>query len=484
MKSAVGRATAYGVATLVPRAIGFALLPLYAQNMTPTDYGLLATIDVFSMYLGITINAGFSNALLRFYYDEDSERWRSTAFLTCLCAAAALGVAALVLIESGLFIGAGQALLTPKLHMFLSLATVTVFLEVINSIVWTLYRLEKRAPRALMVALGRAAIAIPLNIYLIAGLKLAVLGFLLSNLALAIIVGVVFTAPEVLKNWTRPDMTLLRTLTAFSLPYIPIGFIEAFLNSMGVISLNLVGGLASVGLFAIGTKIASIITLSYMPINTVWTPLMYERAKGADGHAFYSESTSYVLIFLATVVVGVVTLGGPLLIAMTPSQYSTASIVIIPLAVGAGIYSLRTNVRIGFTLARKTKLLPFYTAIPIAIGFPITLLLSAAWGIVGTSFGVALTMIATIAITGWRSRQYFHTTYQWGRIARLGLAVAVCVGLACYVPSDHFMERIGIVVLYFALVPALRIIHWNEIQRFVVPLLPKNFGFKRNVLTD
>lgn len=484
MKSAVGRATTYGVASLVPRAISFALLPLYAHNMTPSDYGLLATIDVFSLYLSITVNAGFSNALLRFYYDKDDQHWRKTVFLTCLCAAFTLGLGVLVLAEGGLQIAVWLSLIPPSVRIYLGIATVTVFLEVINAIVWALYRLQKRAPRALAIAAVRASIAIPLTVYLIAGLKLAVLGFLLSNLAVAAAIVALFSAPEIKRNWAKPQFGLLRSLVGFSLPYIPIGFVEAFLNSMGVLSLTLVGGLSSTGLYAIGTKIASIITLCYAPINTVWMPMMYERANKPEGRKFYSESTSYVLLFLATVVVGVVSLGGPLLIAMTPSQYAMASVVIVPLAIGTGIYSLRTNVRVGFTLARKTRLLPFYTIIPLAVGFPLTILLSWLWGIYGTAFGVSLTMIGTILITGWRSRKFFDAPYEWGRIVRLATAVTICTGLTFVVPSDRTLPRIGIMALFFVLLLVLRIVQRKDIGHLWASTFPNGMGMKRNAVTD
>jgi len=484
MKSAVGRAITYGVATLVPRAIGFALLPVYAHNMTPADYGLLATIDVFSTYLSITINAGFSNAFLRFYHDEDTDTWRSTTFLTCLCAAFLLGIAGVGLMEAALLIGASHALLTPTLHGYLSVATLTVFLEVINGIVWTLYRLEQRAPRAMVIALSRAAIAIPVNIYLIAYLKLAVFGFLISNLAVAIVVLCLYSGPEIAKHWAKPNMALLPMLMRFSLPYIPIGFIEALLNAMGVICLNLAGGLTAVGLFAIGSKISSIITLSYAPINTVWTPMMYERVKRADGREFYSESTSYVLIFLATTLVGVVTLGGPLLIAMTPGQYSDAAKVIIPLSVGTTIYSLRTNVRIGFTLVRKTSHLPFYTAVPIAIGFPVTTALAYFTGIVGAALGVAGTMIGTIIITGWRSQEYFQTSYQWNRILRLALVVSVCVFLASVIPSNQIIPRACIVILYFGLLLGTHVVRWADVKKVIGSIAPDRGGMVPKATTD
>lgn len=475
----------YGAATLIPRAIGFALLPVYAHNMTPADYGLLATIDVFTMYLSITVNAGFSSALLRFYYDREDEKWRLTVFSTCLAAAAGLGLLGLVLVQGGLEIGVSQFSLSPVLRQFLGLAAATVFFEVVNGVVWTLYRLEKRAPRALLVAGVRALIAVPLNIYLIAVLKLAVLGFLLSNLAVAIAVVVLLSMPEIVKHRARPDVKLLRGLLSFSLPYIPIGFIEAFVNNMGVICLSLVGGLSSVGLFAIGTKMAAIITLAYAPINTVWMPMMYERTNTADGQKFYTESTTYILIFLSFAVVGVVSLGGPLLTAMTPDEYAAASSVVIPLAIGAGIYSLRTNVRVGFTLARQTKLLPLYTIVPIIAGFPLTLLLSWLSGIMGTAFGVAATMIMTIFLTGWRSRKYFAASYEWGKIARLALAVAICVTLATITPGTMLFVRGGIVVLFTGMILSLRIIHWRDLERLLPSFIfNRNRGSRPNAFSD
>src|SRR4029077_8765007 len=149
------RTVLYAIGTLVPRAIGFLLLPIYAKHMTPADYGVLATVDVFSTYLGITVNAGFSSALLRHFYDHDQAAWQRTAFTTCFSSAAALGVIALLTVHLALF-AAGSFIALPHLHLYLGMATFTVMIEALNAIVWTLYRVEERATRAFTATLARA----------------------------------------------------------------------------------------------------------------------------------------------------------------------------------------------------------------------------------------------------------------------------------------------------------------------------------------
>jgi O-antigen/teichoic acid export membrane protein len=457
------RSLMYAVATILPRAVGFLLLPLYASHMTPAAYGLVASIDVFSTYLGLTVNAGFSNALLRFFYEEDSAGWRKKIFSTCLTsalstAAAATVLAFLVLQAVDLIASLGD------IKIFLLIATATVAIEALNGCVWTLYRVEERAQRAMFMTITRLIVAVALNVLFIAVLEMTVLGFLLSNLIVALFAFAVFGIPEIVTHWASPTLVLWKKMLSFALPYIPIGFIEAFVNNLGVICLTFTGSLSAVGLYAIGTKMASIITLCYAPINTVWMPLMYKQFKAGDARAYYSRSTSYILIYIMSVTVGVIALGGPLLVAVTPDAYSSAAAIIIPLAVGTGIYALRTNVRVGFTLKHKTKLLPIYTVVPVAIAFPITMFLAWKVGTVGTALGVSFAMILTIGLTARKSREYFPADYDWPRIFRLLMAVGLAILLTLLTGQQDILARMGILILYFLSLFALRVLRLDEIS--------------------
>lgn len=455
------RSLMYALGTILPRAVGFLLLPLYARHMTPAAYGLIASIDVFSTYLGLTVNAGFSNALLRFFYEEDSTGWRNKVFSTCLASAFSTAAAVTALILIGLRVANFANLRDIKL--FLLLATATVAIEALNGCIWTLYRVEERAQRAIFMTIARLIVAVALNVLFIVMLEMTVLGFLLSNLIAALFAFVVFGIPDIITHWAPPSPGLYKKMLSFALPYIPIGFIEAFVNNLGVICLTLTGSLSAVGLYAIGTKIASIITLCYAPINTVWMPLMYKQFRAGNATAYYSRSTTYVLIYIMSVTVGVITLGGPLLVAVTPATYSSAASVIIPLAVGAGIYALRTNVRVGFTLEHKTMLLPIYTVIPVAIAFPITIFLSWKAGTVGTALGVSSAMIMTIGLTARKSQEYFAADYDWPRIFRLLLAVALAVVLTLLTGQQDIVERTGILILYLTSLFGLRVLRLSEI---------------------
>jgi O-antigen/teichoic acid export membrane protein len=460
----------YAVATILPRAVGFLLLPLYARHMAPAEYGLIASIDVFSTYLGITVNAGFSNALLRFFYEDDSIEWRNKVFSTCLASAFSTAAAVTALTFLGLQVADLVGLTGIK--SFLLLASATVAFEALNGCIWTLYRVEERAQRAIFMTIARLVVAVTLNVFFIAILEMAVLGFLLSNLIVALFAFVVFGVPEIVSHWVSPTLGLWKKMLSFALPYIPIGFIEAFVNNLGVICLTLTGSLSAVGLYAIGTKMASIITLCYAPINTVWMPLMYKQFKTGNARTYYSRSTTYILIYIMSVTVGVIALGGPLLVAVTPDSYSGAAAVIIPLAIGTGIYALRTNVRVGFTLEHKTKLLPIYTAIPVAIAFPVTIFLGWNAGTVGTAIGVGFAMILTIGLTARKSQEYFETDYDWSRIGRLILAVSLAVFLTLLTGQQDILERAGIFILYLLSLFGLRVLRFDEVANLRAMLRP------------
>ena len=76
----------YGFGQTLSSAVGFLLIPLYTQYLTPSDYGIIALLHI-SMTLVIAIfGLGLSTAIFRSYYDYDGAEERkmvvSTTFYT------------------------------------------------------------------------------------------------------------------------------------------------------------------------------------------------------------------------------------------------------------------------------------------------------------------------------------------------------------------------------------------------------------------
>lgn len=448
MQKMITQSAMFGIGNLLPRMIGFILLPVYTNYLTPLDYGIIATIDMFAMYFGIIANAGFGSALMRYYYDKNEQIWHRTLFSTSIIFTSLFSISLFFIMFTITYLIRDiiQSDKFPIFYFYMAIATIAI--EVPIGLIVTLFRVQERALSFLLLSIVRMVINIPLVVFLIAVEQLGVLGFLIGNLvtsvALVASVGIVL----LVRNWARPDFRLAWHLAKFSMPYIPVGFLEAFLNSLGVLCLTLTGNLTLVGLYAVGQKIASIVSFAYVPIGAVWIPQIYKRAKQPDAARFVAQGTTITVFLMAGAALTVIAFGDFIIQRMTTAAYSEASKVIAPLAMGYMLFALRPSIRIGFNLADRTRWLPVAVAAPTVAGFLVTLALSAIAGPVGTAIGVALTLISVILLTGWWSQRYFRVPFEWRRLIKIAVCFAAGLAIALFLPHDRLIAPVSAVLLF------------------------------------
>ena len=76
----------YGLGTLLQKGVSFLMLPLYTRLLTPTDYGILALIDMTLDVISIGAGAQLAYAIFRFYHKADTEAERHTVVSTVFVA--------------------------------------------------------------------------------------------------------------------------------------------------------------------------------------------------------------------------------------------------------------------------------------------------------------------------------------------------------------------------------------------------------------
>jgi O-antigen/teichoic acid export membrane protein len=76
----------YTIGDILPKAMGFFLLPIYTRYLTPADYGIVRSLGAISFILVILFTLAFDRSLFRLYFDykdeEDKKDLLGTIFIT------------------------------------------------------------------------------------------------------------------------------------------------------------------------------------------------------------------------------------------------------------------------------------------------------------------------------------------------------------------------------------------------------------------
>src|SRR5262249_16136728 len=80
----LAHASVYALGLVLARVTSILLLPVYTRYLTPTDYGVIALLDLIGALLGQVTASGQVTAAGRYHFAREDERYRDTLWWTTL----------------------------------------------------------------------------------------------------------------------------------------------------------------------------------------------------------------------------------------------------------------------------------------------------------------------------------------------------------------------------------------------------------------
>ena len=74
MSSIIKNTTIYTIGNILPQAAGFFLLPIYTKYLTPTDYGIVSSMQVLSTVFILLFTLSIDKSIYRLYFDHNTEK--------------------------------------------------------------------------------------------------------------------------------------------------------------------------------------------------------------------------------------------------------------------------------------------------------------------------------------------------------------------------------------------------------------------------
>lgn len=387
------RVSVYMLMTMISKGVGFLLLPLYTKYLVPADYGALAIIDTIGMYFGIFVAGGLGTALVRFYKADEAIN-NSVVFTS------------ITTIVSGLFLlllfFAYIFLLSFDIESinsdFVLIALIYIGFDTINSVYIRQMVVDKNDKQYLVIGVLRLCISVPMNIILIAYYELGILGFLYANVCSSIFIWGGFSLPYFYKNFILPEKKYFQEIIKYSLPYIPTGLLEALFSSISIIMLTYYTDTESVGLFAIGVKLASILLLTSTPIQNIWIPYMFSIKDAPDNTKYYTDGFRQILLVLFSVSILLVAASGMIFYLLVDNKFAESLVFLPVLLLSNCLYMLRGTARIGLAISDDVKKIPMITLFSILISLPFFIIFIEVFGVLGAAYGQLLLSVILVSL--------------------------------------------------------------------------------------
>jgi O-antigen/teichoic acid export membrane protein len=446
---------AYTAASILSKIIAVALLPLYTRYLTTEDYGAAEILFAAVVAASIIVRLGLIEAILRFYYldDEDPARvvsgtfaglfWLST--LGALVALPLAGPLSELLLPNPEDLG-GSA---PEL---VRIAIGGLWVLTMWEFMLTLFRLEERARAFFLTTILNVIAAIGLTVILVVGLDEGARGLLIGSYA----TGAVFVVGLIALQWRRLslrfDPALLRRLFRFGLPTMPAEVSLYLLNFVDRLIIVRSLGLAEAGLYSLGVKFAQAVNVLVRGFQLAWPPLAYSIRDDDEASRVYATVVTLFVAGCAFVVAGMWLFARWIVRALADPKFFDSYEVIGLIAAAVTLYALYLVLVVILGRTGRTEFnLPAALA-ALVVNVVLNLLLVPRLEIVGAALALVVSYLVVLGLMYVFTQRLFPVPYEWGRLLRVVLAVAVIVGAAeLLVPTEGaggFLLRAALLAAY------------------------------------
>ncbi len=479
--------TIYGLGSLLPKAAGIILVPIYTRFLLPSDYGIMSLASLITSMVAAALILGQNGSLT--LYMRSSQKEHAAEDIRQLLFSVTVFILAFGVVATGVLFAFGPQL-TARLfrsdqltfYPYVAIALVTALLGIPFALQQAVNRARGQARVHTFFQLSSFIINTTFTIVFVVALRQGAFGSLKGTFAAAAIlapVALFLLARQMSPHFSWP---WLKRSLLFGLPLVPHYFAGWILTFADRTILARYGTLRDVGLYSLAYNIAMVMNLVSLSINQAWGPIYYDLASTDDGRAKLPRLTTvYAVVVVFAGLAYMLFAREVLLLLATPRFWAAAGIVPIVVAgyVGFALYSVLST---GIFYAQKTRYIPLISAIAAAVNIGLNIWLIPKYGMWAAAWNTFIAYALMAAIARYLSGQLFPKSFEDGRLLRLVAVffVAFAIDLGVAKLALGIVPSIAIKLVVFAMaagaVIALRVITPDEVRALVKRLTSRRRG--------
>jgi O-antigen/teichoic acid export membrane protein len=418
IKKLAGESVVYGLSGIISRFIGVFLIPIYTRVFIPADYGIISLITSSFTLVSILMILGMDNSLHRWYYEDEDEEDRKKSLNTFLwsCFIIALAFTSLIAVFHNFF--AIRILREPEAAQVVLVAALNLPLTVFIAFTGNVLRIQRRAIYTSVFTLTTSLLTILLNVLFVVLLKVGVIGIFYAQIItsfIAVVWTIILFRDKISLRYF--DWQRWKEMFRFSFPLIPGGIAFWVINLSGVYFIQSFSNTREVGLYQIGTAIASAMAMLTGAFQMAWGPFALSIHKQSDAKQVYALTLSIYLGITSFIAVLITLFSFEILNVLTTQNYLDAYLVAGILAFNYLVIGLSFIAIIGTNIAKNNKAYGIASLVSAGLLIILNLILVPVYGKEGAAISTLASQIIIPIAIFWHSQKLYPIPYNFGKAA-------------------------------------------------------------------
>lgn len=384
-KKVIRNVSFYTIGAMIPKVIGFFLLPIFTRYLSPTEYGIINYTDSITLFLFAITILSLNTYLLRCIFDYDKKEDRKKLIGN---------VFVFVTIINFIMLGL-ELILLPKLilifhvkvsfHPYFLLALINNFLNVFSVVPLIIYRYKGNAVNFIIVNATKSFIQVIFSLILVIHFNMGVLGRYYGSLIANVIFLVIYVIIIYRNAILNLNLPQIKKGLIFSLPLVPSTFLHTIISVADRIILERYVPLADLGIYSVSHALGIVLSIFARSSYLAYEPVVFSKIGKNDFSQTIIKIRKYYLYAFFCLSFLYVLFSKEILYIMASSKFSSGY-KIIPIIIFSTIF-LSENYLFGTILIgiKKTKISLIINLIGAVTNVIVNLILIPVLGIYGAA---------------------------------------------------------------------------------------------------
>lgn len=446
IKSLIKDSSIYGTGNFICKAVSFFVFPLYTYVLTVEDFGIMELVNTGVGIVSILINLGLSNAVQRYYYDnnnKDKSIITSSGFF-CM---AVLGLGILLLSIICIYIYNRIFYSEYSIPLILVLvASVNMYIFQHMNYCMDVMRLHFKSWQFTLISCMSSLLTVGFTILFLFYLNAGILGcFLASTIANVIttVLAIYFIRHDLILNL---DFRWCKKLLIYGLPIMYAGLFYVALSAVDRWLLMLYANVDQIGLYSIGFKFANIIIFINNAMAQAFMPFFMKMyLEDSKYKNKISQIYSYYICLLSFLAAMISLFSKEILMLLVSEDFWSSYNILSILVIGMVAYASTHYSSIGITFEKKTKYMIYVSCMTLVLNILLNYILIQNYYAIGAAMAMCISYLAMTVL-------YFYITYKIHYIPfNMKINFYCLFTMTCSMLLGNFIEQthVDMYILFF-----------------------------------
>lgn len=435
----------YFLGYVAPKVISFILVPIYTAYLTKAEYGANDYIHTVLQALTPIISLQIPGTIMRFVIKDEQFSKKevvSNGFLLVFA------------------MGLLSTLATCAIYRIFDLQFPYFWLILAMGLTTVIYTMVAETARGLDFTKLYAAVG-ALNTLLYASLSILFIVVLhtsydgllwAATLANVISIFVLIIATKMYHYFSAKQInkSCTKGLMKYALPLIPNAVSWWALSMSDRIVIKGFLGLDDNGIYAVSSKLASIISICYHAFDKAWLVNAIKEFDSPDKESFYSSLFDKLMSFMMIVCAGLLCINRVFMKIWVDAAFYEAWMYSIPLILSTAFYCFAQFYGVAYNCSKKTQHALYSTLLAAAVNLGISLLLVKSIGLYAMAYATLIAYIVLFIVRKKNTASYFPVRVNMKRMVIQCAALAAIAALN-YIDLFYVSLPIQILLVGFVL---------------------------------